>query len=179
MTLNCYNGQTKSLRIRLHKWIDFVNKNCRKSDETHKYEMSLPLKNNVDMPDNSSQVYNRLMSSKKKLLDDDKLREEYSDFMKIMRDRAFVEEVPEEEINPNHRRVWFPNHHAVRHKKKGKLRIVFDSFLEFNGVSLNNTLWKGPDLINSVVGVLMRFRENMFAVSGDIDKLYYQVEVGT
>ena len=117
------------------------------------------------------------MSSKKKLLADDKLREEYSDFMKIMRDRVFVKEVPQEEINPDHRRVWFLTHHVIRHRKKGKLRIVSDCSLEFNGVLLNNTLRKGPDLTNSLVGVLMRFRENMLAVSGDIEKMYHQVEV--
>ena len=48
----------KSLSPDERKWIEFVDKNCRKSDETHKYEISLPLKNKVNMPDNSSQVYN-------------------------------------------------------------------------------------------------------------------------
>lgn len=34
---------------------------------------------------------------------------------------------------------------------------------------------KGPDLLNSLFGVTLRFRENEFAVTGDISKLYHRV----
>ena len=34
---------------------------------------------------------------------------------------------------------------------------------------------KGPDLLNSLFGVILRFRENEVAVSGDISKMYHRV----
>lgn len=159
------------------KWIEFISKNCKKSKDSKKYEISLPLKNKGDLPNNYNQAYSRLLSTKKKLQADENLCKEYSEFMKTMRDKQFVEEVPEDEISPQHNNHWFLTHHAVRHKKKGKLRIVFDCSLEYQNASLNNSLWKGPDLANTLVGVLLRFRENIFAVTGDIEKMYYQVEV--
>jgi hypothetical protein len=45
----------------------------------------------------------------------------------------------------------------------------------YQGPSLNDYWLKGPDLLNSLFGVILRFRENEVAVSGDISKMYHQV----
>lgn len=51
--------------------------------------------------------------------------------------------------------VWYIPHHGVYHPRKpGKLRVVFNCSAKFCGISLNDTLLTGPDLINSLVGVL-------------------------
>ena len=42
--------------------------------------------------------------------------------------------------------------------KPEKFRIVFDVAAEYNGNSLNMALLTGPDLLNSLVGVLLQFR---------------------
>ena len=39
--------------------------------------------------------------------------------------------------------------------------MVFDSFAEFQGTSLNKQLLPGPDLMNSLLGVLMHFRREI------------------
>ena len=36
---------------------------------------------------------------------------------------------------------------------------------------------KGPDLTKSLVGVLLRFRQGKFAITGDIEKMFYMVKV--
>ena len=38
-----------------------------------------------------------------------------------------------------------------------------------NGVSLNSKLLIGPDLLNNLVGVLLRFREEKVVIGADID----------
>ena len=43
--------------------------------------------------------------------------------------------------------------------------------------SLNSNLLTGPDLLNSLLGVLMRFRENQIAVLADIEGMFMQIAI--
>ena len=61
--------------------------------------------------------------------------------------------------------------------KPEKFRIVFDVAADSNGNSLNKALLIGPDLLNSLMGVLMRFRYYRVAFSADIEVMYHQVRV--
>ena len=167
----------KTLSPDEERWLQFVEENCVKKEDISKFEISLPIKNEKSLPNNYLQVYNRLQTAKKKLLADDNLKEEYVNFMQMMKDRGYMEKVPEEEQDPTKENQWYLTHHGVHHKKKGKIRVVFDCSLQYKGISLNDLLWKCPDLTNSLVGVLMRFRNNTIAVSGDIEKMFYNVQV--
>ena len=55
--------------------------------------------------------------------------------------------------------------------------MVFDLSAEFHGTSINKALLSGPDLTNQIVRVLLCFREEQIAVTGDIEALYHQVKV--
>ena len=61
--------------------------------------------------------------------------------------------------------------------KPGKIRVVFDLSAEHHGISINKELLSGPDLTNQIVGVLLRFREEPIAVTGDIEATFHQVKV--
>ncbi|PFX17886.1 hypothetical protein AWC38_SpisGene17772 [Stylophora pistillata] len=61
--------------------------------------------------------------------------------------------------------------------KPGKTRAVFDCAAKHKGTSLNDQLLTGPDLTNSIVGVLMRSREEQVALSADIECMLHQVRV--
>ena len=63
------------------------------------------------------------------------------------------------------------------HPRKGKLRVVFDCGAEYKGVSLNSQLLQGPNLTSSLVGVLMRFRQEQVAIMADIKAMFHQVKV--
>ena len=70
-------------------------------------------------------------------------------------------------------KCWYLPHHGVYHPNKPeKIHLVFDLSAELHGKSINKTLLPGPDLINQTVGVLLRFREDQIAVTGDIDAFY-------
>ena len=45
------------------------------------------------------------------------------------------------------------------------------------GVSLNGVLYQGTDLANSLISVLVKFRQKLVALSGDIEKMFDQVQV--
>ena len=62
-------------------------------------------------------------------------------------------------------------------KKPEKMRAVFDCSAKFSGTSLNDQLLQGPDLTNSLIGVLTHFRLEPVAFMGDIEAMFYQVRV--
>lgn len=69
-------------------------------------------------------------------------------------------------------------HQGVEHPNKpGKVRIVHDGSAECDGTSLNKNLLKGPDLLISLTGVSLRFRKKRIPLVGDIEKMYFQVEI--
>ena len=47
------------------------------------------------------------------------------------------------------------------------------------GTSLNENLLKGPDLLSSLIGIILQFRINEFAVMEDIEQMFHQVNVPT
>ena len=54
---------------------------------------------------------------------------------------------------------------------------MFDCSAKYRGTSLNDRLLQGPDLTNSVVGVLTRFRHEPVAVITDVEAMFHQVQV--
>ncbi|XP_068206201.1 uncharacterized protein [Palaemon carinicauda] len=79
---------------------------------------------------------------------------------------------------PKSGNVWYLPHHGVYNQRKpDKIRVVFDCSAKFNGISLNGQLLQGPDLTNSLIGVLTRFREHQVAFTCDVESMFYQVKV--
>ena len=67
-------------------------------------------------------------------------------------------------------------HEVLRPEKKSTpFQIVFNSSDNFKGHCLNDYWMKGPDLLNSLFGVILRFTENAVAISGDISKVYHKI----
>ena len=63
--------------------------------------------------------------------------------------------------------------------KPSKIRIVFGSGTKCQSTSLNENLLKGPDLLNNLVGVLLRFRLGKFCIMTDIEKIQREDEIET
>ncbi|XP_068696909.1 uncharacterized protein [Montipora foliosa] len=143
------------------------------------YEIPLPFKSGfTSIPNNMSQALARNDCLKKKLMKDPKLRQDYKDFMTELVAKGYACKVPLNQAIPEDGKVWYIPHHGVYHPHKPtKIRVIFDCFAQFKGLALNNILYKGPDLINSLVGVLTRFREDRIAVMADVESMFYQVRV--
>ena len=74
--------------------------------------------------------------------------------------------------------TWYLPHHPVTYSQKPeKVRIVVDCVAKFRDTSLNDQLLQGPNYTNSLVGVLLRFRQERVAVMADIEKMFHQVNV--
>ena len=48
---------------------------------------------------------------------------------------------------------------------------------KFRGVSLNKNLLTGPDLLQNLIGIIFRFREQKIAITADIKAMFLQVKV--
>ena len=57
------------------------------------------------------------------------------------------------------------------------LRIVINSSAQFRGHNMNEYLAKGPDMLNNLAGVLMRFREKYVAIAGDISQMFLSINI--
>ncbi|XP_075247043.1 uncharacterized protein LOC142340354 [Convolutriloba macropyga] len=73
------------------------------------------------------------------------------------------------ELEPE--KIWYLPHHTVQNPNKpGKIRRVANAASKYRGQSLNSNLLTGPDLLNSLLGILLRFRENPVAILADIER---------
>ena len=72
-------------------------------------------------------------------------------------------------------RLWYlPNYGVINPLKPSKVRVVFDASAEFQGHSLNKLLWKGPDLLASLLKSIVLFRVGRIPISADVEKMYHQ-----
>ena len=79
--------------------------------------------------------------------------------------------------NFNNKVNYIPHQAVTNINKPGKIRIVFDAGAKCQGTSLSENFLKGPDLLNNLAGVLLRFRQGKFCVMVDIEKIFHQVMV--
>ena len=55
--------------------------------------------------------------------------------------------------------------------------LVFDCSSKYKGICLNDCLLQGPNITNSLLGVLFRFRRGLYAIQGDIRSMFHMVGV--
>ncbi|KAL2082436.1 hypothetical protein ACEWY4_022254 [Coilia grayii] len=120
---------------------------------------------------NREQALKRFESLQRNLTRRQEMQQQYVAFMGKLLENDHAEIAPtlrEEE------ECWYLPSFAVFHPQKpGQIRVVFDSSAQHSGMSLNNVLLSGPDLNNSLLGVLMRFRKEKVAVMADIQQMFY------
>ena len=76
------------------------------------------------------------------------------------------------------REKWYLPHHPVFHPQKpGNVRVVFDCSAKYRGSFLNDQLLQGPDVTNTLVGVLTQFREDSVAFMTNVEAMFYRVRV--
>ena len=130
-----------------------------------------------ELPNNKKQCMAKLVSIELRLKKNENIAKLYDDQMKEMEENRFSRKLSDEEIRNYKGPVHYISHHPVirPEKKSTPVRIVFNSSAAFNGHRLNEYWKKGPDLLNDLFGVLLRFRQHPIAISGDISKMYHQV----
>ncbi|XP_058828010.1 uncharacterized protein LOC131687931 [Topomyia yanbarensis] len=134
-------------------------------------------KEDVNFPDSYQMEISRLKGLEKRLAKDPELRRKVNEQIESYEQKQYVCKVSSAEMaNANPRRVWYlPLGVVTNPKKPNKIRLVWDAAAKACGVAFNDMLLKGPDLLVSLVNVLLRFREGKIAVCSDIREMFLRI----
>lgn len=171
-------GIKKNLTATEHKEAKMIRESAIK--EGNQWLIPLPWKKDPkELPNNYKQVLAKLESTEKRLEKIPKYAAIYDSQVKALVEQGSARKLTQEEIEHHTGPVHYISHHAVYRpeKKSTPCRLVFNAAAKFKGHVLNEYLCKGPDLLNDLIGVLIRFRENSVAIMGDVSKMYHQVLV--
>jgi len=140
------------------------------------YQLSLPWKyENLSLPNNRAKAVKRLDLLKRHLEKDVDLKRKYKETVEECISLGHAQKIPDGRVGSP---VWYLLHHPVVHPQKpDKVRVVFDCAARFQNTSLSDQLLQLPELTNSLVGVLLRLRQERIGISADIEKMFHQVRV--
>ena len=130
------------------------------------------------LPNNYTAALAMLRSTEKRLLRNEDLASQYCKQISDMIERGVARKLKPAERDHNGP-IFYISHHEVLKpdSKSTPCRIVFNSSAKFMNETLNEYWAKGPDLVNNLLGVLIRFRENKVGVAGDVSKMYHTIKL--
>ena len=167
--------ENHGLSIEDKEFLSIMNDNFSK-DSAGNWVAPLPFRTvKPEVVNNREYVWGRMQSLHRGLLKNNKKRTHMVEFMAKVFERGHAEVAPPLDANEE---CWYLPLFGVYHPKKlDKIRVVFDSSAKLQGVSLNDLLLKGPDLTNSLLGILLRFRQESVAVAADVEQMFYNFKV--
>ena len=144
------------------------------------WEAGLPwLRDPRQLPNNIFVALSILKSTEKRISCNNTVLEAYKNEMNDMIARGVARRLTELELSEYQDPVHYITHHEVLKpdSESTLLRIVFNTSLNYHGHILNDYWAKGPDIVNNMWGIFLRFREEEVAFVGDISKMYHTVRV--
>ncbi|XP_043220101.1 uncharacterized protein LOC122380753 [Amphibalanus amphitrite] len=143
-----------------------------------KYEVGLLWRDEeAELPDNYTMAHSRLRSLERNLAKNPERAQAYREVLEGYVQQGYARKLTAEESRVKKKKRWILPHHAVTHPEKVKPRVVFDAAAQFQGTSLNSELLKGPDLLQNLHGVLLRFRQERYALVADVFQMFHQIQV--
>ena len=134
------------------------------------------------MPNNKPPVLGVIRATKRKFKQDPAWEEIYESQLQALVKKGFAKEVTNEELEDwtaCGKPVFYIAHQLVVQPESTStpIRVVFNSSQNYQGFSLNGALELGPNILNCLHSVLLRFCGNTVAAQGDIGKMYYMARV--
>ncbi|XP_018370125.1 PREDICTED: uncharacterized protein LOC108765776 [Trachymyrmex cornetzi] len=145
-------------------------------DEEDRYEVLLPWKqDHSPLEDNKNLAVKRLASTTKRLKAQG-LYDAYQETLDNWLAEGIIEKVAQEELRREAH--YLPHRGVIKENSTTKLRLVFDaSATRENSPSLNHCLEKGPNLIELIPNILLRFRRHEIGITSDIRGAFLQISV--
>ena len=144
------------------------------------YEVGLPwIGDHLKLSNNCEPCLDRLKSLHKRLLKNPDILREYDCVIKDQLEKGIVEQVPiqptKQEMSPIH---YMPHHPVIRRgRSTTKVKVIYDGSAKSKelGVSLNDYIQTGPNLIPKLFDIMVRFRGYLIALTADIEKAFLMV----
>ena len=132
----------------------------------------------MKLPNNSYSAMGQLKSLERRL-QKDTLQKSYQETNDTDLKAGFVRKVEQMELNDTIDKLqsFLPHHPVIKPHKPGKVRRVWNASAKYQSTALNDQLLPGPDLLHSLIGIIIRFREHKIALSVDIEAIFHQVAV--
>ena len=178
MSVNPCSCDTAELSPIERKEAKIIEDSCRKVD--NQWLIPYPWKRDPrELPNDKAQAFKKLEATQRRLLKNPDHAKAYDLQMVEMNQLQFARKLTEEETRRHTGPVHYISHHELLRpeSKSTPVRIVFNSSAVFQGHKLNDYWMKGPDLLNDLFGVVLRFRENQVAFMGDISKMYHRIRI--
>ena len=134
---------------------------------------------NVVLPNNRKSAEAQLCALERRLDREPQLKAAYQASIVNDVEKGYIRKLSEQEVQATvSTRVNYLTHHPVRNPKKPeKVRRVYNAAAKFEGKSLNDFIYTGPNLLNPLFGVLFRFRQGRIALCSDIKDMFLQMRV--
>lgn len=168
----------KSVESReIEKAREIFQNTIRKVDE--RYEVGLLWRDNtIELPNNYGMAFKRLTCFENRLGRDPILKSAVLEKLESHEKKGYIRKVSPTELQQHQGRKWYlPMFATSNPNKPGKIRLVYDAAASCNGLSLNDALITGPDLLASLFGILLRFRLDIVALSADVAEMFHQVRI--
>ena len=159
--------------------LQMIRDGLRHDEENERWIAAYPwLRAPTALPNNYTATKAKLSRLEKRLAKDPAWAESYKTQLDDMVDRGVAKKLSAEDIENWSGPTFYISHLAVTSPKSAStpIRIVFNSSESHNGISLNSCLAKGPDsYLNNILGLLLRWRENLVAMVADIRKMFHSI----
>ena len=134
-----------------------------------RYVIPIPRKASIveSLPNNYSCALNKTSSLRRKALSNANLKNLLTDELEEMISEGWITPVTG---TPGASGCWYLPFFAI---KQDTARVVFDAVATFRGVSLNDVVFSGANLLNGLVDVLTRFRIGKYACMADLSKCFF------
>ncbi|XP_065088007.1 uncharacterized protein LOC135709538 [Ochlerotatus camptorhynchus] len=130
-----------------------------------------------NLPDTYPLALRRLKCLEKRLLRNPDLYVKVKELVQSYISKGYAHRASKTELDSVHQRhTWYLPLGVVQNPKKpNKVRLIWDAAATVEGLCFNDLLLKGPDLLVSLIAVLIRFRERNIAIGGDLREMFHQI----
>ena len=161
------------------KELETIRSNLKLDPVNNKWMTKYPYK--IDpgvLKDNKRQAICLLIKTENRLSKNKDASEKYCEQFEDFIYRGIFKEINDREIEAYSGPVTYITHHEVYKEESAStpVRIVLNSSLRFNGLSLNDILMKGPNALSDLFSIQLRFRTYECALIGDIQKMYHSIQ---
>ena len=141
------------------------------------YSVKLPWTSKIDMVNSNFNISKAVLDRVIKKLDHDKLYEEYEKILLQQVEDGILEEVDLGSADLS-KHIFIPHRPVIRQEEQvtTKIRIVLNCSLKTdNKPSLNEASYPGVNLMNDLLGLLLRVRHGKFFCMSDIRKAFLMI----